>query len=435
MAMATAIVDFGAVYIPAIAGGSLLDYSVNYPGWTALTADQIYNLDQLPAAFTQGTVTATNTATVPYNYTPGSLKITFTVSGRSYLSSGSGTIPARVGAVNGTAVIPVQAEFAGAAYIEPSNSAAATVLLTTPLPGVTLTNPAGNYNTVVKTGAGTGTVTTSGTPIGPHSLLVLITATGEAGVATWSYQLDGAAPVAVGQLTTLANIGGVGITVTLVNGPSAPSFAAGDTHLVTCPGSWITSQGSDLEADTALAQRCRDRWASLSVVPTGNLYQLLATSTPGMGSQVTACTVVPDSVINNKVNIIISGPGGVLPVSTIAAVQAYITPRARGCDNPVVQSPTTLAMTIAATITAPVGQITAVQAAAITALQGYIASIPVNGTVRIAEIIDAIMNIDGVVDCASVTINGSATNVTLGSVTTFVLPAYPPVLNLSYVAT
>jgi len=435
MAMATAIVDFGAVYIPAIAGGSLLDYAPLYPGWTALTADQIYDLDQLPATFTAGNITASNTSNGAYNYTAASpLKLTFTVSGRSYLSTGGGTIPAAVGAVPGTAVISVRAEFAGSVYLEPSNSATATILLTTPLPGVSLSNPATQYNAVVHTGSGTGTVTPSGTPVGPHSLLVLITSTGQAGVATWSYALDGGTPVAAGPLTTLANIGGVGITVTLANGATNPSFAAGDTYLVSCPGSWITSQGSDLESDAALVERCRDRWASLAVVPTQGLYQLLATTTPDVGSQVTQCTVVPDAVINNKVNVIVSGPGGVLPTATIAAIQAYITPRARGCDNPIVQSPTTTPVTIAATVTVFVAQLATVQAAVVTSLQTYVAAIPVNGVVRIAEVVDAIMTIDGVVDCTGVTINGVAANLVLGSVSSFVLPVYPPTLTLSYVA-
>jgi hypothetical protein len=39
------------------------------------------------------------------------------------------------------------------------------------------------------------------------------------------------------------------------------------------------------------------------------------------------------------------------------------------------------------------------------------------------------MEVAGVVDCANVTINGVAANLTLGGVGVFVLPAFPPTIN------
>jgi hypothetical protein len=424
MAYATAMADVSGNYIPAIAGGSLLDYSPNYPGWTALTASQIYEIAQNIATFTTGNITATNSTAGAYAFSAGSLIFTFATSGRRYISTGSGVIPA-----GGSLVIPVMAEFAGSVYVEPSSSAGIT--LVTPLPGVTLTNPATTYASATGThgGSGTGIITASGSPVGPHSLNINITSTGQAGVATWSYSLDGAAYVAAGAVSSLVNVGGTGITVTLSNGAINPSFVIGDTYSYTTPGSWITSQGSDIEADLALATRCRNRWSSLSDVPTSSLYQLLATSTPSVGSQVTQCSVVPDPTINNKINVIVSGPGGVLPGATITAIQSYITPWRRGCDNPIVQSPSTLAVTYAFTYTVPVAQAAAAAASITTALQFYTANIGVNGTLRIAAIIELVMEVAGVVDCTGVTINGVAANLTLGGVGSYVLPAYPPTIN------
>jgi hypothetical protein len=426
MAMSAGLESLGN-YVPAIGGGSLLDYSPNFPGWTALTAEQIYNIIINPATFTLGVVLATNTATQPYPFTAGSLKVNFAASGRNYYSIGSGTIPA-----SSTLVIPVIAENAGSVYLEPNNSGAIT--LVTPLPGVTITNPpTSNFTTVTHGGSGTGVVTPTGSPALPHSIVVNISTTGQAGVAAWSYSLDGAAFAAAGAVSSLVNVGGSGITITLSNGALNPSFVLGDTYSFNAPGSWITSQGSDLESDTALATRCRNRWSSLSDIPTQSLYQFLATSTPSVGSQVTSCTVVPDPFINNKVNVVVSGPGGVLPGGTITTIQAYITPRRRGCDNPIVQSPSTLAVTYAFVYTVPVAQASAAASAIITALNTYTASIPVNGTIRIADIIQIVMDIDGVVDCSSVIINGVAGNLVLGGVGLFVLPAYPPTINATSV--
>lgn len=422
LAMSAGLLALGN-YVPAIAGGSLLDYAPNYPGWTALTAAQIYAITQNASSFTLGVVLATNVAVQTYPFTAGGLKVNFGASGRNYFSVGSGVIPA-----SGTLLIPVIAENAGAAYIEPNNSGAVT--LVSSLPGVTITNPPTSAFTVpTHGGSGTGTVTPSGAPPLPHSVAVNITSTGQAGVATWSYSLDGAAFVAAGAVASLVNVGGTGITITLANGAINPSFALGDSYSFSCPGSWITSQGSDVEADLALATRSRNRWSSLSNVPTQSLYQLLATSTPSVGSQVTQCFVVPDPTINNKINVVVAGPGGVLPSPTITAIQAFITPRRRGCDNPIVQSPSTTAITYAFTYTVPSAQAAAADAAIVAAIQAYSASVGVNGTLRIAAIIDLVMEVDGVVDCTGVTINGVGANLTLGGVGLYVLPAYPPTIN------
>ena len=430
MAFATAISSTTATYIPAIAGGSLLDYSPNYPGWTALTAQEIYELIQNAATFTVGNIVFTNAATSSYSYSPSSpLTAVFALSGRRYFSVGSGTI-----AASGNTTVSMQAEFAGAAYADPSNTGSANLTLSTPLPGVTLNNPASSYTSVTHTGSGTGTVTPGGSPVGNHSLVISITSTGQAGVATWSYSLDGAAAVAAGAVSSLTNIGGFGINVTLANGAINPSFVVGDSYTFNTPGSWITSQGSDIESDVALAARCRNRWSSLSNIPTQGYYQLLAMSVPGVGSQVTQATVVVDPFINNKINIIVSGPGGVLPGPTISTIQAFITSRARLCDNPVVQSPTTLAITYGGTITVLVAQLASAQAAITTALQNYTAGIATNGTIRLADVIQVVMDVSGVVDFTGATINGSAANLTLGGVGSYVLPAYPPTLSFGYVA-
>jgi hypothetical protein len=125
----------------------------------------------------------------------------------------------------------------------------------------------------------------------------------------------------------------------------------------------------------------------------------------------------------------------VLPNATLTAIQNYITPKARGCDNPVVQSPTTTPVTIAATITALASQLAIVQANITTALLDYVAGIAVNGVIELGEIIALIRDTAGVtrVNVPSVLINGVASDLTLGSLTTFVLPAYPPTLSLSYI--
>jgi uncharacterized phage protein gp47/JayE len=424
MAISTAIVDIVGNYIPTYTGGGFLDYATG--AWLQLHAQELYNILYSPASNTQGNITLTSAAGVgAATYAAGALKVVFSASGNRYISNAPITIAAGPGSVVGT----FTAEFAGASYNDANNSGALT--LVTPIPGVTLTNPAGNYTTVGHVGSGTGTITPSSTPIGNHQVTVRIDSTGASGAVSWSYALDGAAYVSVGAVASYL-IASANITITLVNGASGTSFVLNDTYTFYCPGSWITTQGSNVETDTALAARCRARWASLSNVPTSSLYELLATSTTSVGSQVTQVIVIPDGTINNKVNIIVAGPGGVLPPATVALVQAFITARSRGCDNPVVQSPTQLNVSFAGTITVSAAYLTAAQAAIQTAMTNYVAGIGINGTLRVSAITELIMQVTGAVDVSAVTINGSASNLVMGSSTSFVLPSLQP-LAFTYV--
>lgn len=428
MAFTTLMADFVNNYIPAYTGGGLTSFAVG--GWMDLLMQEFFALTRNVAVNTVGNITLTAAAGVSsQTYAAGKLTIVFGVTGNRYFNTGTVIVPAGPGSVTAA----FQAEFAGASYNDPSSSGSIT--LVTPIPGVTLSNVAGTFTTPTHTGSGTGTLTPSGAPTQPHSVLINVTGTGASGVASFSYQLDGGAAVSLGAVSSVTNLGGTGINISFVNGGSGTSFVLNDTYLFNNPGTWVTTQGADAEIDSAGGVRCTNRWASLSAVPTQSLYQLLATSTPGVGAQVTQCFVVPDATINNKVNIVVAGPGGVLPSPTIALIQAYISPRARGTDNPVVQSPTTIVITIAALITVAVAQNIAAQSAITTALNNYLTTSSVNTTLRISSIIDLIMNVAGVVDVSGVTINGVAANLTLGSPSTFVLPAQPPtsILSLSFV--
>ena len=424
MAFTSALSTALATYIPSYTGAGFLDYATD--AWLQLTAQELYNLLYNQASFTQGSILLTAAAGVgAATYSAGQLTAVFGDSGRRYSNLASVSVSAGPSTVTAT----FQAEFAGAAYNDPSNSSAIT--LVTPIPGVALTNPAGAFTGVAHIGAGTGSVTPSGSPTAPHQVVITITSTGAAGVASWSYSIDGAPAVSAGAVSSATNIGGTLIDVTLANGSSGTSFVLGDTYTFQAPGSWITQQGSDVETAISLAARCRARWASLSNVPTQNLYYLLATSTPNVGSQVTQAIVLPDATINNKVNIIVAGPEGVLPPATVALIQDYVSPWARGTDNPMVASPASLNVTLAGTITCTASTLLAVQAAVQIAMTNYIDAVGINGTVRIAAIIDEIMNITGAVDATGIMINGVAANLVLGSPTSFVLPSLQP-LAFSY---
>lgn len=424
LAFATAIADTSATYIPQIAGGTFLDYASLT--WLQLTAAELYNLVYNAPSQTVGNITATAVSGAgPYSFNAGDLIAVFGASGRRYINTSAGTIASAA-----STVIQFGAEFVGTAYNDPSNSGAIT--LATPKPGVTLTNPALTFGLVVPTGAGTGTITPTGAAGVPNLFVVRIDVTGQAATTSWSYSISGSPFVSFG-VGNATNLAGLLVNITLTDGASGTSFIQGQTFTFQTPGSWITSQGTDTETVTALAQRCRNRWASLSAIPTNSLYQLLATSAPGIGGQVTQCVVFPDSVVSGQVNIVVAGPAGVLPSATIAALQAYISPRVPLTEKPFVLSPSTLAITIGGIVTATAAQLAAAQGLIQVALTNYFAGLGINGTVRRAAIVRLIMEVAGVVDAFSVTINGAAVDdLVLGNSTTFVLPSLQP-LALSYV--
>jgi len=335
-----------------------------------------------------------------------------------------------------------KAELAGSKYNDQSSSGSI-LLISPPLLGVTLTNPAGTFTSVALVGGGTGSVTPSGSPTSPHQVTVRFDSPGAVGVASCSYSLDGAPYVPVGISNPFA-IGSTGITVTLANGASGTSFLTGDKFSFSTPGSWITVTGSDDESNTALAQRCRNRWSTLSPIPTNSFYQLIAQSTPNVGSQVTQALVTTDAVVNDQVNIVVAGPLGALPPATVALIQTYVNTRVPLTDKPLVISPSTLNVTLGAVVTCPASVAVAAQAAIQVAMTNYVLSVGINGTLKIAAIIDLIMealrSVTGTAtgvaptgcDVSGVTINGVAANLTLGSATTFVLAQLQP-LSFSYV--
>lgn len=425
LAIATAMSDASTSLIPAIAGGGLLDYAPNTPGWTALLATDNYNLPPNAAVSTQGNVII-NIPSGTVNYSPSNLIVTFAATGNRYPALASGTLSA------GNNTIAVQAESPGAIYSDASNSGGIT--LSTPIPGAVITNPASQFTAVSKTGTGSGSVVPSSSlspPYPPHQVVItMLTSAASGSGVSWTYAIDSGVPVTVSGANA-SNIGGTGINITLVDG-SGTSFVIGDEFIFNTPGTWITQQGADAETDPALAVRCRDRWSSLSDIPTGGYYDLLAKSTPGVGAQVTQAIVVPDAVINNKVNIIVAGPLGVLPPSAITAIQSFVSPRARGCDLPVVGSPGQLSITLAGVVTSTTAAASVAKTAITAALTAYVNSTGVNGTIRLSKIIELIMDQLGVVDASGITINGAASNLVLGSPTTFVIPS-GPTINLSYV--
>lgn len=289
-ALAKALLDFAASWIPGVAGGGLVDYAsglvlgpggVNFTNWMPLLGQEEYNLPQQQATNTVGNVLLSCNATSgPYTIVPSQMIVLFP-SGNRYINTtggtlrppgfssvvhtgpGTGTVTPGPGGNTGgqsvaikiiasgglgagtfqfssdggasyslTTTIPgpgvytdagtgIQVTFAGTFtagdtysftvfgalslafksefpnnstgglnYTDPS--AQSGLVLVTPLPGVTASNPAPLYSPVALVGASSGIVSPSGAPTGTHYVTVRIDVSGQAGVASWSTSVDGA---------------------------------------------------------------------------------------------------------------------------------------------------------------------------------------------------------------------------------------------------
>lgn len=116
----------------AVASGGFVGLASG--GWLVLLAKQLYDLDQIQASFTFGTVVLAAAPTSSgYTVVPGQIVVQ-SDSGVRFTNTTGGTL-----AAGGTLAITVQGESTGSAYNVGTGSINA---LLTPLPGVTVSNPA-----------------------------------------------------------------------------------------------------------------------------------------------------------------------------------------------------------------------------------------------------------------------------------------------------
>ena len=125
-----------SVVVTPMAAGGLLDFSRGV--WLTLLADQLYDVQRIPATSGTTVENLVNIGPTAYTIAPGDLRFYNTVNGANYTNTTGGTLGAKVGLVNGTLSVTIQADVPG---IE-SNAAIGEIGgMSTPLQGVNATNP------------------------------------------------------------------------------------------------------------------------------------------------------------------------------------------------------------------------------------------------------------------------------------------------------
>ena len=142
-------------------------------------------------------------------------------------------------------------------------------------------------------------------------------------------------------------------------------------------GTWITSQGTDAETDSAYMLRCQQRWPSLGTGSPAAAYQLWATQAEAAATHTTTVTktlVQPDGAIAGQIDIYLAGSVGSVGGSAITDVTSYITTRVALPATISVVSATNAVMTVAGTVNyfAAKATTTVAQAAVAAALAAYL---------------------------------------------------------------
>lgn len=392
--------------IALIGAGGLVATSTG--PWLDLLASNLYNLNRGQPLSTIGSIVLVcNASAGPYVIQPGQLFATDMTNNYVFFNITGNTL-----GTSSSITLLFQAVTPGAASAVPSYNpatplAGGIVALTTPLPGVTISNPV-QANPPLHIGPGTGTLVTSGTPVSDgQTVIVTIKSTGAPGAGTFSYSINGGTPV--GPATIPSSSFPFGATG--VNGLFTGTFLVGDQYIFTT--SWITQRGVDTESDSSLQQRCVNQWGTLAPgTPAGVYINWAKLASP----EVVFVAVNVDPTTPGQVDVTIAGSAD-QPVSgaAVALVQAYIDARTPLTSACVVSNVTTFAISVTGSVFCPAASQAAVLAAIPSALTNVQIAAGIGGIVYYSEIEQALSNIAGVRNLEGILANGATTDIALTS--------------------
>jgi hypothetical protein len=388
----------------AISGG-FLDLAVGRSA--TFLAKHYYRIERVPATFTVQTIQLICAATAgPYSINTGDLVVTGPT-GNHYRNLDGGRLE------SGRALsLLFQAEGAGAAYADPIDTL---TILVTSLPGVIVTNP--RLMNPSPAALVTGTRSTGQIiPLTPITLTapladnfrVRIDESGQVGSARYSVSIDNGKTYSTSMVLQLIQAVPGGAVILAKEDPSsAQPFIADEVFFWAATP--IVQQGSDEETDERLASRSRARWLTLSDVPTPGTVALWAREA---APEVARVRVVSEPNLASRMLVYVAGSAGAAAPATVVAVQRYITDRLTPPEGATVLPVVLHTIVPAGSVLAPRNRLADVQAAAEQNWLAYLATVDIGGTVRLAELQQAVMDA-GAMNFSGLTIGG-APNIVLG---------------------
>jgi len=345
-------------------------------GWMEMLAAQVYRLERAPARYTRQLLTLTCTeGPGPYTRAAGELVAYSATTGNRYVNVAPVEIP------DGGSVLAVfQAEEPG---VQAPDSPETITGLVTPLPGVSVTNAptAAGLPASYLTGSGSIEVASTAITSSPRTVQLVFTTTGRIDDHTAWFTCtvyEGNNVTTTGPHMADPTFRQGDLDLALTDGAAdSQSFKAGDEWIVAVPGSPMLQAGADAEALPALAQRCRDRWPSLSRAPTaGSIMGMVRQASIDLQIGITKVTTAASLRVAGAADVWIAGTTATATVTQIAAVQAYLEARqVPSC----VMAATAVPIRLGGEVTCRRGTIPAVKAAADLAWAQHIAGLDIGG--------------------------------------------------------
>lgn len=419
---ATADADLFGAAVPATVGSASVDFA--NPAWLTTLAEQLYSLTRGAAVVAiQNLRLDCDGSHGPYTIAAGTLWFQG-AGGNRWVNRTGGAL-----ATSGSLAIQIQAEGPGARYNDPGGTVRT---MLTALGGVTAVNAASDFGPVTAGLLSTGTIapsrTSGGTAPSPATFAIRIDSSGQVGAGAWSYSADGGRTfVSGGVIATTALVrGGLpsGTTVTFSNGASTPSFVAGDQFVVVAPGSSFVTAGRDAETAATLGARCTARWPDLTRVRSESRYLGWARAA---SAEVTRVRLEEDAVYLGRLYVTLAGVVGGVTGPAVAAVKAYINPRAPIGRIVVARTATTQEITASGVVQVRAASVAAVQGAAQIRWQAVLLASDIGQIVRVADLVRVVMDA-GAVDFTAPQLNGGG-NVVLASTEVAILDTTTPLLS------
>lgn len=133
-------------------------------------------------------------------------------------------------------------------------------------------------------------------------------------------------------------------------------------------GSWLTTQGTDDEGDSALRGRNRAKWPTRGVAANAEGYEQFAKDATASGAggvtPITRAKASASVSVPGRVDVVVAGSAGAVGGSTVAAAQSYIDGLTALTSVAVVVSAVNKAITVSGTVLVKSAQATSTQAAA-----------------------------------------------------------------------
>lgn len=398
-------------------------------GWMELLASQNFLRNRTDAGYTRQLLTLTCTAGPgPYTRAAGELIAYAPSTGNRYVNVDSVTIPD-----GGSVQAVFQAEGPGVGY---RDSIGSIVALVTPLPGVSVTNPATVHGVAASYLTGSGSIDVTSTAITNSPRTVKLTFVAAGRIDDNSAQFTCTVFQGLNVTTTGPFIAGATFTqgdldLGLTDGdPGTQSFNVGDEWIVGVPGTPLLQAGTDKEPLATLAQRCRDRFPEQGTIPTGNRYEGMVRACEAANHiGITKVATRPSVTVAGVENVYIAGPTSTATPTQVAFVQDYIDQRTGQIDGANVIAAEAYPISLGGVVKCRRGTVVSTKAAADLAWSRYIAGLLLggeqpDGIVKLLALED-VLNDAGAYNVSALTLNGSASDVVLTGLQCATLAADP----------